>query len=172
MVQEKINRVVDAKDLDRNFKFEVAERAGGEKLKACFACGTCTAGCPVREVNDRYNPRRIIRMILLGMRKEVLESDFIWLCSTCYTCSERCPQGVNIPEIMNVLKNMAVEAGRIPSGAKAQADLIRTHGRLYEIDEFDNKKREKANLPPVQSKCDAIAKIFEVAGLDEVLKKG
>ena len=170
MSQAKKN-VVDGKDLDRNFKFEVAEKAGGEKLKACFACGTCTAGCPVREINDRYNPRRIIRMVLLGMKEEVLSSDFIWLCSTCYTCSERCPQGVNIPEIMNVLKNMAVEAGKVPPSAKAQADLIREHGRLYEIDEFDNKKREKANLPPVEPKCPAVAKIFEVAGLDDILEK-
>lgn len=168
MTQLKVN-VVDAKNLDRNFKFEVTERSGGENLKACYACGTCTAGCPVREINDLYNPRRIIRMVLLGMKEEVLNSDFIWLCSTCYTCSERCPQGVNIPEIMNVLKNMAVEKGRIPPSAKTQADLIRTHGRLYEIDEFDNKKREKANLPPVAGKCAAVAQIFKVTGLDKVL---
>jgi hypothetical protein len=73
---------------------------------------------------------------------------------------------------MNVLKNMACEAGRIPAPARTQAELLRTHGRLYEVDDFDNKKREKADLPPIPTKCEAIAKIFTVAGLDAILNKG
>ncbi len=66
-------------DLDPNFKHEVAQEHGGENIKRCFACGTCSAVCPVFFVNEKYNPRKIIRMILLGMKKDVLESDFICL---------------------------------------------------------------------------------------------
>src|SRR5690606_2335400 len=53
---------------DPNFKYDVAAQPGGEQIKVCFSCGTCTAGCPVTDVDERYSPRRIIRQILLGQR--------------------------------------------------------------------------------------------------------
>jgi len=139
--------VVDVAKLDRDFADEVMKRRGGEELRKCFACGTCTAGCPIREVDNRYNPRRIIRMVLLGMKDEVLTSDFVYLCANCYTCQERCPQGVRISEIMRVLKNMAVEQGYVHPSFKMQIEALKKYGRLYEIEEFDNKRRERAGLP-------------------------
>ena len=95
------------KDLDTGFKFEVAEEPGGEHIKRCFACGTCTAVCPVFNVNDQYNPRKIIRMILLGLKEEVLKNDFIWLCSGCYSCYELCPRDVKITRLMAAVKNIS-----------------------------------------------------------------
>lgn len=56
--------MIHSKDLDPHFKFQIAKEPGGENITKCFSCGTCTAGCPVREITDRYNPRRIIRMVL------------------------------------------------------------------------------------------------------------
>ena len=99
---------ISTNDLDPNFKYEVAEEPGGENIKVCFSCGICTAGCPVSEIDPRYNPRRIIRMVILGMREEVLSSDLIWLCSLCYTCYARCPQNVKFTEVMGALRNIAV----------------------------------------------------------------
>ena len=95
--------MIDSKKLDPNFKFEVAKEMGSDGITRCFACGTCTAGCPVRDIDEKYNPRKIIRMVILGMREEVLTSDYIWLCSTCYTCYDRCPQGVHLTSIMMAL---------------------------------------------------------------------
>ena len=97
--------------LDPNFKFEVAERPGAENIRKCYACGTCTAGCPVFHVEHKYNPRKIIRMILLGMREEVLKSKIIWLCAQCYVCSANCPQDVDFSNIMMSLRDMAVQEG-------------------------------------------------------------
>jgi heterodisulfide reductase subunit C len=142
--------MIESRNLDPNFKYEVAAEMGGEGITKCFACGTCTAGCPVREIDQKYNPRKIIHMILLGMREEVLSSDFIWLCSTCYTCSDRCPQGVHFTSIMNALKNIAAREGHVHPGFKEQARLVRSMGRLYEVEDFDNKKREKMGLPPLK----------------------
>ena len=62
---------IDSADLDPNFKFEIAKQPGGENIRYCFACGTCTAICPVCAVDDRYDPRKTSRMALLGMRNEV-----------------------------------------------------------------------------------------------------
>ena len=83
--------VIQVSTLDPKFKHDVAQQPGGEGLKACFACGACTGGCPVSEVDGAYDPRKIIRMVLLGMKEKVLSSDLIWLCAMCYTCSFHCP---------------------------------------------------------------------------------
>lgn len=156
-------------ELDPTFKFDVTREPGGEQLMRCFACGTCTASCPVREIDEKFNPRRIIRMVLLGMREEVLSSQFIWLCSTCYACQERCPQDVRITELMSAIKNLAVKEGHLPPAYKMQLELIRNMGRLYEIDEFDNKKRSKAGLPELESTNEDVKKIFVITGADRLI---
>ena len=157
--------MIDSAHLDPHFKLLIASEPGGENIKKCFSCGTCTAGCPVREVTDRYNPRKIIRMALLGLRKEVLSSQFIWLCSSCYTCFERCPQDVRIPELMNAIKNIAVREGYLPSAMKTQLDLLSSFGRLLEVTDFENEKRKESNLPPLQGKTEDIQKILKKIGL-------
>jgi heterodisulfide reductase subunit C len=99
-------------------------------------------------------------MALYGMREKVLSSDFIWLCSSCYACQERCPQGVCITDFMSLLKNMAVEAGYVPKGIRAQRDLVTKNGRIYPLDDFDNKKRKKAGLPELPTNCDVVGTLF------------
>ena len=125
--------VVDGK-LDANFKFEIARRPGGENIKKCFACGTCTAGCPVFHVEHEYNPRKIIRMILLGLRKEVLSSKIIWFCSQCYTCSANCPQDVDFSDIMFSLRDLAVQEGYAPPDLLEKIEQIGTRAHEFRRD--------------------------------------
>lgn len=96
---------------DPNFKYDVAAQPGGEQIKVCYSCGTCTAGCPVTEVDARYSPRRIIRQVLLGQRQSVLSDPLIWYCETCYACSVYCPQDVKFGDVMRALREMAVAEG-------------------------------------------------------------
>jgi len=96
---------------DPNFKYEVAAHPGGEQIKVCFSCGTCTAGCPVAEVDPRFSPRKIIRQVLLGQREAVLSSPLLWYCETCYACSAYCPQNVKFGDVMRALREMAVAEG-------------------------------------------------------------
>lgn len=159
------------KELDSGFKYRVTEEPGGEHLMRCYACGTCTASCPVRSIDESFNPRKIIRMAILGMKDEVLKSDFVWLCSTCYICQERCPQDVVITELMNALKNIAVKEGIIHPGYVAQASEIGKFGRLYEIDDFANKKREKMGLPQLKSEGKDIQTIYKSTGVDKYIAK-
>ena len=123
-------------------------------------CRSCTASCPITVVNNTFNPLRIIRMALYGLKAEVLKNDFIWLCSSCYACQERCPQGVSITEFMTLLKNLAVKVGNMPQGIRAQRDTIKGEGRIYPIDDFDNKKRAKAALPSIPTSCEVVEKLF------------
>jgi heterodisulfide reductase subunit C len=112
--------------VDFGFKEEVAAQPGGENLKRCFACGSCTLSCPVAEVEESYSPRRIIHMILLGLKDEVLRARTIWYCLTCYRCQVRCPQEVKYPEIMRVLRKLAVEQGYVePHFVQAVQELDR-----------------------------------------------
>ena len=115
--------VIDS-SLDTQFKQEIAARPGGENVKKCFACGTCTAGCPAFQADHEYNPRRIIRMILLGMRKEVLASPAIWLCHQCYACSANCPQDVDFSHIMMAVRDIAVSEGFHPRDRLETVDRI------------------------------------------------
>jgi len=110
--------------LDPAFRDEVAGVPGGENIRKCFACGTCTAGCPVFQVEGAYNPRRIIRMILLGLRTEVLSSREIWLCARCYTCTAGCPQGVDFSNVMMALRDMAVREGLAPADLPERIERI------------------------------------------------
>ena len=161
-------RIVVSK-LDPKFKDEIANTPGGENIKNCFLCGTCSAGCPVHELSDKYNPRKIIRMILLGMRDKVLSSDFVWLCSTCYTCRERCPQDVKLSDIMTAVRNIAVKEGHIHPSYLRQLSLINTQGSLYEIDEFDNRRRERVGLPPLPMANEDLGKILSSCGVNKLL---
>ena len=99
------------KIFDTQFKYQVAARPGGEGLLACFSCGVCTAGCPVSEVENDFNPRRIIHQVLVGDRETVLSSKSIWMCIGCYTCTAHCPQDVEFTNILKVLRFMAIEEG-------------------------------------------------------------
>ena len=152
--------VIDLDRGDPNFVKDLAGEHGGETISACFTCRTCVASCPISAINSQFNPARIIRMALYGLKEEILKSDFIWLCSTCYACQERCPQGVSITEFMTLLKNMAIREGHAPAGIRAQLKLVKGEGRIYPIDDFDNKKRNKAGLPPLPTSCEAIKELF------------
>jgi heterodisulfide reductase subunit C len=103
-------------------------------------------------------------MAILGMKKEVLSSQFIWLCSSCYTCYERCPQDVRIPELMNAIRNIAVREGHIPPAMKFQLDLLSSFGRLLEITEFECDKRKELSLPSIEAKTEDIKKILDHLG--------
>ena len=88
--------ILTLNELDLDFKYEIQKEPGGEGIMHCFACGGCTARCPVREIDDKYNPRKIIRMALLGLKEDVFRSEFVWLCSSHSRCAGLCPQEVTI----------------------------------------------------------------------------
>ena len=86
---------------------------------------------------DLY-PDEVIRMVLLGQRNDVLACETIWICAACETCTTRCPNDVRIAELMDCLKEMALEAGvpspqpRISALHETFLNNIKKRGRLYE----------------------------------------
>ena len=93
------------------FKNEVRNTPGGANVLNCFLCGSCTACCPVNEIDNEYNPRKIMRMVLLDMKDEVLRSNEIWKCNQCHACVAHCPQDVRFADIVRALREIAIEKG-------------------------------------------------------------
>jgi len=130
--EEKPAPEVAASRLDTQFKSQVAARLGGANIKACYACGACTGGCPVSDVDPEFDPRKLIRMVVLGLKDELLRSPLIWYCQLCNTCSFVCPQDVRFSEAMGVLREMAVAEGHV------SPDLAQ---RMWEAEMFSRKLR-------------------------------
>jgi len=104
------------------FEKEVLAEPGGEHLYHCYSCGTCASACLVRRVDPAFNPRRILEMVMLGMREEVLSSPVVWLCSACDLCYPLCPQQIHISELMKAIRNIAIREGYEPPGPIAVVD--------------------------------------------------
>lgn len=104
------------------FLEEVNRRIDGVPIQRCYHCRKCSAGCPVAFAME-YNPNKVIKMIQMGKRQEVLNSSTIWLCASCETCVTRCPNDVDIARMMDVLREMAIEEG---TGAR-EANILKFH---------------------------------------------
>jgi len=143
----KASEPIRTTQLDPKFKFEVAQMPGGESIRYCFQCEKCTATCPVRRFDDTYRPTQIIKATLLGLKEMVLSSDVIWLCVVCYSCTERCPQGVRLTDVMRAIRNLAVKEGYIHPFYKIQASSIINFGRIFKEEEFINEVRSDLGLP-------------------------
>ncbi|MGQ9565452.1 MAG: 4Fe-4S dicluster domain-containing protein [Candidatus Bathyarchaeales archaeon] len=153
------------------FKYEVKKIPGAERLMLCFQCGTCTADCPVARFNEEYRPRRILRMTQLGVKDQVLKSDSIWLCAACYTCVDRCPQGVEISSVLRALRHLAVKEGYMPPLFKELGTAILQTGYAFKIPELRIKKRGDIGLPPLpKGNTEDIAKLFNATGFSKLLE--
>jgi len=129
--------VLDLTHADRSLAQQVTP-GRWEKMLSCIQCGTCTASCPAAPAMD-LSPRRMWRMVQLGMTEEVLRSKSIWLCSLCYNCHVRCPRGIPLTETIVRLKELAIERGIVSSpqsGAfyRTFADVMRRYGRMREVE--------------------------------------
>ena len=93
------------------FKKEIARTPDGASVQNCYLCGTCTAGCPVAEIDGAYSPRTIMRLTLAGAEKELLTSEEIWKCSQCGRCTAHCPQHARPSDVIKAVRDAAVAAG-------------------------------------------------------------
>ncbi|UCH32671.1 MAG: 4Fe-4S dicluster domain-containing protein [Candidatus Bathyarchaeota archaeon] len=162
---------IKAHEFDPHFKHEISNFHGGEKLKQCFQCGTCTSDCPIARFSDSYRPRSLIRMALLGLKDRVLSSDTLWLCAACFTCTDRCPQDVEVASVIRIFRNIAVKRGVIPQIFKELGSNILENGIAYKIPELRLKKREQTGLPPLPKRNPkALEKLAKETGFLKKLK--
>ena len=96
-------------DLNPQFKFEVTAMPGGELIKQCFDCGTCAGICPVSQADPAFDPRRILHMIKMCVKEQLLSSESLWYCSHCVSFQFVCPQNVHFSAVVDVLREMAIK---------------------------------------------------------------
>ena len=98
----------------------------------CFQCTKCSSGCPVAARSD-LKPHEVVRLIQFDQRAEALASRFIWECTSCQTCTTRCPQKVDIAALNDELRILSRAAGRVPVFNEAFLSSVRNRGRVYEL---------------------------------------
>jgi len=130
--------MVKAPAAEVSFIDEVCSIPGGEAIRSCIQCGMCTGSCPTANKWD-YSPRRVIAMVRAGLRDELLSSNSMWFCASCYTCTVRCPRDIKPADIMHALEIIAIRSGlstkrsRTPVMYKCFVDSARGNGRVYEL---------------------------------------
>ena len=121
---------------DPAFAREIQEKTGAH-LERCYQCMACSSGCPVAYEMD-YPPHQILRMTQLGLKEMVLKSTTIWLCASCETCATRCPNEIEIVQIMDLLRETAIKEGHteqtpLPLFHNTFLGGIRFTGKAYEL---------------------------------------
>ena len=120
------------------FVDEISAIPGGEEIRVCIQCGTCTASCPNANRMD-HTPAQLIAMARAGMREEVLSSNAMWYCVSCYLCTVRCPRGIKQTDLMHSLECLAVREGlssartRTPTMYRSFSDFVYSLGSLPEF---------------------------------------
>ncbi|XRP96190.1 CoB--CoM heterodisulfide reductase subunit C [Methanocaldococcus sp. 16A] len=117
-------------------------------FKACYQCGTCTGSCPSGRITA-FKTRKLIKYAQFGMRKFAVESEDLWMCTTCYECYERCPREVKITDIIKVIRNIAAREGRMTESHKKTALYVFKTGHAVPINEEIKKARKSIGLTEV-----------------------
>lgn len=114
----------------------------GINVAKCYQCGKCSAGCPLAEDMD-HTSSAILRLLQYNTEAtdtEVLRSKAIWLCLSCEMCLSRCPNQVDIPKMMDFLRQESI---RLRLTHPASRNILRFHrsfldqvhytGRSFEV---------------------------------------
>jgi len=123
--------------VDQGFAAEIRRRTG-ENVFLCYQCRKCSSGCPVRAWM-KGSPAELMRYAQMGLSQEALESEAIWYCASCLTCSVRCPAGIDIAHVVDAMRMLAVEKNAQAKGAPMRLlnrlwmVILRFSGRMYEI---------------------------------------
>ena len=132
-----MNNAIDISRMrDPSFTAEV-EAQSGQKVSTCYQCGNCTAGCPAGFVYDRQ-VNQIMRGVQLGLKDQVLNSRSLWMCLSCSTCSLRCPNNIDVANVMETLRHMARRENRVNVPVMNKfwlsfLNTVRAFGRSFEI---------------------------------------
>jgi len=111
----------------------------------CYQCGRCTSGCEAHKLLE-LEPHEIVALLKRGLIDEMVNSDIIWTCMSCFKCRQRCPQKVAPVEILFALKNLAVASGKqIPGNYSAYLQSVLSKGLLQDEKDVTTKEHETTN---------------------------
>lgn len=123
-----------------------ALKEAGLEVLTCMQCGTCTGSCP----SGRYtslNTRRIVRSARTG--KNILQDETLWMCTTCYTCQERCPRDIKIADTILTIRTLAVHEGFMLPAHRKVSQLVLESGHAVPINDDVKEKRKKLKMKAI-----------------------
>jgi heterodisulfide reductase subunit C len=152
---------------------DVANTPRGKGVLACIQCGRCTSSCPVARIIEEHNPRKLMEMIILGLRSDLFAGQLPWYCLSCFTCLDRCPQGGDVGEAMFAIRNLAVKEGNVPAGILVQAESLFETGRVVAASKMNLIQREKHGLDKVSPvDVEAVQKILKKTRFNKLIDRG
>ena len=141
--------------IESNTLASAIEKRVDVQAQKCYQCGKCSAGCPVADEMD-LPPSMVMRLIQTespAHDEKVLKSYAIWLCVTCEICLSRCPMEIDIPSVMDFLRQRSRSEEKVNPKAKniiafhkSFLNSIKYTGRLYELGLILDYKRRSFNL--------------------------
>jgi heterodisulfide reductase subunit C len=180
-----------SKDKSARGLLKQVQEISGADLSKCYQCKKCTSGCPVSSMT-KCSPSEMMRRLHLGLDDELLNSDILWMCVSCETCSARCPMGIDVAAVMDALRKLAVQRGaarpegNVPLFNRAFLKTVQVFGRTYDIamiagyklgsgklladtEKFPTmlRKRKIALLPPRGADRTTVRRIFKKTKQDE-----
>lgn len=102
--------------------------------RSCYQCGRCSGGCPMTNAMD-HSPRALLRLLQLGAVDDALRSNTPWLCAGCHGCSICCPRGVDLPQVMYLLRQWMAADGASNESVRFYREFvtcIQRRGTVYE----------------------------------------
>jgi heterodisulfide reductase subunit C len=93
------NVVHISKEKTTTFIDRVKEIVPNANLSLCLTCGACSSGCPASGL-ENMDPRKFLRLAVLGLDAEITEHPWVWMCSMCYRCTHACPMKIDIAALI------------------------------------------------------------------------
>ncbi|MHA1264933.1 MAG: 4Fe-4S dicluster domain-containing protein [Candidatus Helarchaeota archaeon] len=158
--------------ISSEFRKQISKLGAGASVNYCYQCGTCSGGCPALRYTKIYNPRRIMEDILLGFKEKTLKDPVLWLCTMCHACLEACPQGVQVSEILVLLRNLATEMGAYPEHLDGEINALMDYGLINPGSGAIQRRRQQLGLPEVpKPKVENIKTVAEATGFTKLVKE-
>jgi len=112
----------------------------------CYQCGTCTGSCPSAP-RSSYRIRLFMRRCVLGLEDEALTDPDLWLCTTCYSCTDRCPRDIAPTDVIMAMRNLAFLRDIVPKNFLQTCQLIYNSGHGVPNNDVNRAARTKLGLP-------------------------
>ena len=116
--------LISSKTVKNDFVQKIKELSG-QNVQLCFQCGTCTGSCPMSEFMD-FSPRKVMHLAQLMLEDRLIGLNTYWACASCYTCSVRCPRGIDIARVMEALRQITLRKNiNFIEPSKMPAEIIK-----------------------------------------------